>query len=249
MTGRTRCLICLGEADARLSWEALLNPWTEPSFLCKACRESLAPIHRIGCRQCGRPSLEEAYADPNRWHSSGKGPDEEELCRDCRNWLREKGNGVVMNRSLFSYNDGMKAIIAAYKYRGDAALAGLFVPGIQKLIQSSGADLVTVIPLAADRLYERGFNQAELLAGDRPLTPLLIRVGVTTGKQSKRGKEDRRRELDGVFSLVSSLPDLNGKTVCIIDDLYTTGSTLYSASALLYKAGAKHVVAVTAVRA
>lgn len=249
MTRRTRCLICLGEPDSRLSWEALLNPWAAPSVLCKPCREALAPIHRIGCRQCGRPSEEGAYADPNRWHSSGKGQDEEELCRDCRNWLRERGNGVVMNRSLFSYNDAMKAIIAAYKYRGDAALAGFFVPGIQKLVQSSGADLVTVIPLAADRLYERGFNQAELLAGDRPLTPLLKRVGVTAGKQSKRGKADRRRELDGVFSLVRPLPELDGTTVCIIDDLYTTGSTLYSASSLLYQAGAKRVVSVTAIRA
>ena len=248
MTVKNRCLLCLGPPESRLSWHTLLNPWAETTALCAACAASLDRIQRIACRQCGRRS-DGAASYPNRWPDAEGTPDVAELCQDCRAWREEQGSGVVTNRSLFTYNALMKDVVATYKYRGDAALAGLFVSGVKKLAASSNADLYTVIPLAEDRLFERGFNQAALLAGDLPLTSLITRSGKTVGKQSKRGKEARREELVGVFALEEKRPDLSGKTVCIIDDLYTTGSTLYSASSLLYQAGAERVVSVTAVRA
>lgn len=115
-------------------------------------------------------------------------------------------------------------------------------------------DLLIPVPLSAERLAERGFNQALLMArACARLMPERVRVSpgilrrVRHGPaQSGLGREDRLRNLEGAF-LCKGLP--TGARVALIDDVLTTGSTALAAATALREAGAGAVVLLVAARA
>ena len=112
--------------------------------------------------------------------------------------------------------------------------------------------LLPFVPLHPIRLAERGFNQAELLARViaknlyLPCEELIIRTKETS-PQSKRTRHERLLAMKGVF-LYSSTISLIGKRVLLVDDVYTTGTTLGECATLLRGVGASQVYAVTFAR-
>lgn len=101
-----------------------------------------------------------------------------------------------------------------------------------------------------DREKKRGFNQAALIArriGEIwkvPFCPALTRTRPTL-PQAEKTAEERRRNLVGAFALASGLkvPALAGKTLCLIDDVATTGSTLDECAAVLMQVAPKRIIA------
>ncbi len=227
----------------------------EEKVLCPDCEGKLVNINEVGCEMCGR---QVEKADHDFVDASVKLPatfvkEPVTLCRDCAKWKEaEKGEDrSVQQRSLYVYNDFLQEVMAQYKYRGDATLATLFSKKLKRLTRPLGKiDVVTVVPLSEERLWERGFNQAELLAGEFACCDVLQRRG-ETAKQSKRDRRERIAALQGAFRLSVEGEKWHwaGKRVLIIDDIYTTGATLRSASTVLYEAGAEKVFAVTVARA
>jgi ComF family protein len=162
------------------------------------------------------------------------------------------------------------ALISRYKFAPEPGLARLFAgimlrdERIRDLIAS--ADIVMPLPLSAERLEQRGFNQALTLAkqlvstlaldgrgaGERVIDyQRLIRTR-DTAPQRTLDREARQRNVANAFALqaISSkaygsadLP-LKGKHILLIDDVTTTGATLAAAAQPLYKAGAAWVGAV-----
>jgi ComF family protein len=115
------------------------------------------------------------------------------------------------------------------------------------------AHLVLPMPLSAQRLQERGFNQALLLA--RALAPhktrtqLLLRVR-NTAAQSSLPRSDRLTNVRHAFAVdPSRQPDVQGKRLVLVDDVMTTGASLGAATACLREAGAAHVTALVFARA
>jgi ComF family protein len=114
-------------------------------------------------------------------------------------------------------------------------------------------DLVVAMPMHWRKRWERGFNQAELLAA-----PLARAYGVKVSRRLRRtrytkaqaslGQEQRLANLDHSFAVRGGEP-LSGKRVLLIDDVFTTGATLRAATAVLKAAGASHVCALTLARA
>ena len=108
-----------------------------------------------------------------------------------------------------------------------------------------GVDFVVPVPLHAERLKERGFNQTELIFEEFlakkniPLKKILIRR-VATPKLYKYGKEDRQKILKGVFAAIE-LVDLRGKKILIVDDIFTTGTTVSECAKVLIELGAEKV--------
>ena len=132
------------------------------------------------------------------------------------------------------------------------ALAALLqeADGAQALLAQ--ADVLLPIPLARDRLRERGYNQALLLA--RALCPQkthaqwLLRTH-TTPAQSSLGRAQRLRNLHGAFALQpSAQTTLKGARVLLIDDVMTTGATLQTAAEMLHAQGAAHTSALVLAR-
>ena len=114
------------------------------------------------------------------------------------------------------------------------------------------ADLLLPLPLSPQRLRERGFNQAlELareLAPDKTRADLLLRLRDTPA-QSSLPLHRRLRNVQDVFGLAAGAERaLQGRRLVLVDDVMTSGATLYAAARLLRAAGADHVTGLVLAR-
>ena len=114
------------------------------------------------------------------------------------------------------------------------------------------ADVLVPLPLSAQRLQERGYNQALLLA--RVLDPakaasdVLLRI-LHTPPQSTLARKERLRSLQHAFAVDPlHAARVRGKRVVLVDDVMTTGASLYAAATVLRKAGASHITALVLAR-
>ena len=114
------------------------------------------------------------------------------------------------------------------------------------------ADRVLPMPLARERLAERGYNQALLLA--KQLAPhktdasLLLRTRHTPA-QSELKRAERLRNVRGAFAVEPlRAPELRGRRVVLVDDVMTTGASLHAAATALRQAGTARITAVVFAR-
>lgn len=117
-----------------------------------------------------------------------------------------------------------------------------------------GVDGIIPVPLSAEKEKQRGFNQASLLAKELAvqrnielIEGRLIKVRTTPSQTSLEAK-DRRKNLSGAFEVACD-QGIKGKIILLVDDVYTTGSTLQECSLMLKKAGALEVRALTIAQA
>jgi ComF family protein len=128
------------------------------------------------------------------------------------------------------------------------------VPLLARLLQEAGRDLLTdchllvPIPLGRARLWQRGFNQAAVLAGalskrcDVPHDPMLLERRKETSSQVGLTREQRKDNVRGAFQVADGRNlELKGRNVLVIDDVITTGATVEAAARVLKRAGAARV--------
>ena len=143
------------------------------------------------------------------------------------------------------------------KYQFVIDVLKILEPIIKKFSESHSSffcnvEVVVPVPLHRRRFAERGFNQAELIAGalarslGLPLISALQRQKQTE-QQAKLTKAEREANIRSAFSVADSA-DVLGKEVIVVDDVYTTGSTIQECAAALKSAGAKRVVGFTVAR-
>ncbi|MBB2486620.1 ComF family protein [Mitsuaria sp. WAJ17] len=124
-------------------------------------------------------------------------------------------------------------------------LAALMLPSLQGQVQALGRpDLLCCVPLSAQRLRDRGYNQSHELARclarqlQLPYEPRLLRR-LPGAPQSRLDAEARRRHVRGAFVLATGMTArVRGARVAIIDDVMTTGATLDEIASTLKRAGA-----------
>lgn len=170
---------------------------------------------------------------------------EEEYCSDCKKGRHFYDRG----RALFRYDDRMKASIAAYKYKGRREYKFYYSQEMgrafgQQVIRWQPEVLIP-IPLYPSRKRKRGYNQAELLAielGKIWKIPVdgksLKRVRKTLPQKNLNDKK-RRENLKTAFEMSSGAAVYD--TVLLIDDIYTTGSTIDAAARVLKENGVRKV--------
>lgn len=173
------------------------------------------------------------------------------VCGNCveKLQLAEKRRSVVVDElySLFDYRQPeMKKIVRAIKYRFYTGL----VKDLMELVEIpelGDVDLIVPVPLHRARENLRGFNQAELIAKflSKKLKidckRVLVRVRHNKPLAELGGREEREKEIKGVFEVVKNI-DLQGKTILLVDDVYTTGATMGEATSELKKKGVKRVI-------
>lgn len=161
--------------------------------------------------------------------------------------------------SLSSYeNEIIAKMVQLLKYQYIEEMAEVF----GKLIENSkfppkadpaSRDIILPIPLHRRRYLERGFNQAELLARvwakhlDLPVLSNALVRRRSTKKQVGLGGEERRRNLANAFVLKKSLSP-STQTVILVDDVFTTGSTLQECARVLKEGGVREVWGLTVAR-
>jgi len=182
--------------------------------ICPDCREELFYIKEPHCKKCGK----------------GIDSYEKEYCYDCKKKTHYYTQGV----GCFEYRGAIKDAIYQYKYKNKREYADFF---IEELVKNQGnhirrwnPDIIIPVPLHKKRRRKRGYNQAEIIAGgisknlSIPMdTHILKRVKYTNPLKEYNEKE-RQQMLIGAFQL--SERNLNWKKVLLIDDIYTTGSTI-----------------------
>lgn len=232
----SRCLLCHDTIYEAMGWRTIFLPVKE-RLICSTCEKRLERIEGETCRICSRPF---SLIDDKFRHG--------DICHDCLRWEEDsEWHGFLeKNTSIFHYNEFFKEIMAKYKYRGDYVLSKAFAKYFKDELQKTKFDFYLPIPLSEERLYERGFNQAEALIRESGFIPTCILTRIHTEKQSKKSRKERIH-FPQVFQLHSDVP-LNGKRVVLIDDIYTTGSTLRHAAKLLKEEGVESVISVTLAR-
>jgi competence protein ComFC len=230
------CLYCHEELIPQISWSAFFTK-DVPRYLCENCTEQLEKIHGKVCEICSRPleGLDSQYVMGDR-------------CYDCVRWEKDANwQGCLRkNHSLYVYNDFLKAVLSQFKFRGDYILSKAFAEKILQKLVPADYDFLVPIPLSSERLYERGFNQSEALIKEAGLEPTRLLHRIHSEKQSKKSRSERIH-LTQVFQLREGV-DVAGKKILLIDDIYTTGSTLRHAAKVLKEAGAEEISSLTLAR-
>jgi ComF family protein len=214
-----QCAVCRG-------WPA------EP--VCEACVARFAQP-QARCRRCALPVAEGVA--------------------ECGRCLRSPPPLDACHAAL-SYEYPWSSLIAQYKFGGQAGWARSFAtlmrsaPWVEPALE--GCELVLPLPLSTQRLAERGFNQALLLA--RALAPqktdagLLLRVRHTLA-QSELDLQARLKNVQGAFAVEPlAAARLRGRKVVLVDDVMTSGASLFTAAQALRQAGAAHVTGLVLAR-
>lgn len=194
---------------------------------CGDCWKLIEFLGDSGCASCGLP-LEATEA---------------EQCVGCL----AKPPRIQRTRSAVAYDEVSRSIAIRLKYGRKVALAQTMARYMAPLIGTRDEQpLLVPVPLHRGRLWQRGFNQSALVAreigkatGLRAETRLLRRIKRTPPLKGMSLLQ-RRRTVAGAFK-VDPAADLQGRTVVLVDDVLTTGSTANACARALKRAGAARV--------
>ncbi|MDO4902668.1 MAG: ComF family protein [Limosilactobacillus sp.] len=168
-----------------------------------------------------------------------------EVCGDCQRWQKVYP-WKIQHHGLYRYNDAMKAYIQSYKFSGDYRLRHVFAEEMKAEIKKYDVDLVIPIPVTDQTMATRGFNQVRGWLEGVDLDDSLATKMEEKVAQSKKNRQERLKTPQ-IFNL-NNPSEILGKRVLLVDDIYTTGRTIYHASECLYNAGAASVVSLSLAR-
>lgn len=199
-------------------------------IVCEDCYPRFKRVQPPFCFKCGRHMENE----------------EAEYCRECMKRERSFSFGAA----AFEYDAFMKKAMSNFKFNGWKENADFFAQETVRLcgdrIARFAPTCIIPVPVHRTRRLFRGFNQAEVLAkdvGERLGIPVLSDILVRTRKtdyQKKLKKADRAANLRGAFSASIATDEQRALTrrVLILDDIFTTGSTLEACTRACLDAGA-----------
>jgi len=230
-------------SDCRICREPLTTISNLP--VCHKCLGKIVALEGLLCRICGE-KLFSSYTQLE------DGP----LCGLCRRIEPEFRRAV----SFGSYDGVLRELIHLFKYNGirpaGTMLAGLLGQAIGGLQLPPGSVLIPV-PLWPGKRQARGFNQAEAIArafcslrtaGSIQLdTSSLLRTR-ETASQTGLTRKQRRANVRGAFA-VRNAERVRGRSILLVDDVMTTGTTVNECARVLLRAGAKEVFVATVARA
>lgn len=188
---------------------------------------------------------------------------ERRICSRCASELpilpekeqRQSFNHVSRCSSLFYYEGFVRDSLLRYKFGGLQFYAAEYARLIAEKIprESLQCDLISYVPLSRKRLRRRGYDQARLIAENLsaltsiPCRATLRKVRNAAPQSGAGGAEQRRKNIKDAY-IIRSDAEINGKTVLLVDDIVTTGSTLSECAGVLIRAGASDVKALTVAR-
>ncbi|MDO4975410.1 MAG: ComF family protein [Alphaproteobacteria bacterium] len=202
---------------------------SENSIFCPKCFSELTFIDYPFCNKCGK-LLNSSYQN---------------ICENCSRYKRE----FNLARALFQYDKYSANLIIKIKNQGDNYIAKSCAQRLLKKYNElfSNADFITPVPSHWSRIIKRGYNPASIIALELSKTSgityknLLVKTK-RTGYQKKKNFKERLENVKDTFKCKENIHD---KTIILVDDVFTTGSTLNSCSQALYKAGSKNIYCLT----
>jgi ComF family protein len=197
--------------------------------LCAACLAGLVRIAPPLCERCGSP-----------------GPWPVRRCAECAG----RRLAFACARSAVVYDERARGFVTAWKEHGRRDLAPIAAELVVRGIPPPSVVVVSFVPADHDRRLERGHAPPQALAAelaDRWSLPVAELLSRTRRLPRQRGLSvtERRRNVKGAFVALGRAP----RTVCLVDDVYTTGATANACASALRRGGAREVHVVSLARA
>lgn len=196
--------------------------------ICDRCRPRIRYIREPFCMRCGRQL----------------GKDQEEYCEDCS----RREHVFAQNVTLYDYGSVADSLFR-FKYRGRQEYAAFYgrelYEGYREWLEARKPEALVPVPCHSSRRRQRGYNQAELLAESLsavsgiPVKRDLIQRSRKTGPQKNLTLRERQNNLKKAFKICQNDVKLN--TIVIIDDIYTTGSTMDAMAEELHRNGVRKI--------
>jgi ComF family protein len=233
-------------ADCRICGSPLIRISRLP--VCETCLDSLRPLAGEFCAICGEALFSSAFV--------GRG---DGLCGLCQRIQPPFRKALAYG----SYDGGLRDLIHLLKYQQVRPAAGVLGRMLAEVIEKleagipAGAIAVVPVPLHARKRAQRGFNQSELIA--RMALKQLARperLQLSTGALERRREtvsqigltgHQRRENLRGAFAVPNQEP-MAGRQIVLVDDVFTTGTTVSECARVLRRAGAAGVWVATVAR-
>lgn len=202
--------------------------------VCEDCKDKLrlTENERV-CKKCSRPVGENSV-----------------LCPDCL--VRPRHFTASFAAAI--YSDELRSSVIRFKFykRPDyhRGYAKIILGSLSALDTLPDVDVVIGVPLSKEGYRERGYHQAVLIAKEvakglgLPVFKNVLKKIRHTPAQSSLPREARLENLRGAFGIFKK-EKIKGKTILLIDDVFTTGSTADEVSKTLLRAGAKEVYVAT----
>ncbi len=194
-------------------------------WICESCWATIAWTHDRRCMSCHRPWPVEA-------------------CPQCS----EAATPLDSVTAVAEFDGVAREAVHALKYYGRHAISSVMSRTMAGAATGFPIDRVAPIPLHRSRRRERGYDQAALLARgvavgvDLRFEPSTLERVRRTRQQTTLGADARRRNVAGAFEVRDNV---DGETILLVDDVYTTGATMESAAATLQAAGAERILGLT----
>jgi len=157
--------------------------------------------------------------------------------------------------AVWEFNNAVREVIHEIKFFGKKSLTKFVGRELANLVTRDKdyleADLIIPVPLHKTKLRERGFNQSLLLSqaifklSNIPVNQKVLKRIRYTQPQSKLNTVERQQNVNDAFRVIES-SDVKGKTVILVDDVLTTGSTMRACAESLESAGVTKILALTA---
>lgn len=188
------------------------------------------------------------------------------ICNECWNGLVRVDKEIFLQKeipeninkvyAIFQFDDLFQKIIHALKYQGNNSIGVELGKRMSKYVEPEMVNkergMFVPVPLHPIKYRERGYNQAEAIARglsiglDIPLNTRLIKRVKNTSTQTKLNAEERRKNMESAFVIDSNSDIEKIRQIVLVDDVFTTGSTMNSAAKVLKESGINKVVGLAA---
>ena len=195
------------------------------SYVCKTCQPLKYSLNLEHCILCGK----KVYNKDN-------------ICKECS--IKK----IYYDKLIYcsEYKDVIKKELLAYKFNDSSYLYNFFAEILGVKLLPENADIICTVPISKLRMKERGYNQSKLIGKKvsnnlgKQYADLLVKTHETL-RQSELDRSQRLVNIKNSFALNDKY-DIKGKSVILIDDIFTTGATVNECSKILRKAGAKRII-------